>query len=110
MVATNLSHSSSVGPRSPTGLSTEISSQRTPPRRLAELPALTACTADEAAIHLVIDRAEDLLGERGLDCDWAARSPSPTLRHQGLHSLRPRPPSPLRRFSLRGVGRHVRWA
>jgi len=37
---------------------------------LTELTDLTTCTADEAALHLVIDRAEELLREGGLDWDW----------------------------------------
>lgn len=37
---------------------------------LAELTDLTTCTADEVALHLVIDRAEELLQEGGLDWDW----------------------------------------
>jgi hypothetical protein len=37
---------------------------------LAELTHLTTCKADEVALHMVIDRAQEMLEEGGLDWDW----------------------------------------
>lgn len=37
---------------------------------LDELSAITTCTADELALHMVIDRADELLQEGGLDIGW----------------------------------------
>lgn len=42
---------------------------------LAELTDLTTCTADEAALHLVIDRAEELLGRAVSTVTGWPRSP-----------------------------------
>jgi hypothetical protein len=42
---------------------------------LAELTHLTTCTADEVALHLVIDRAEEMVEDGELDQDWMVDLP-----------------------------------
>ena len=43
---------------------------------LTELTHLTTCTADEVALHLVVDRAEEMFEEGELDQDWMTGLPS----------------------------------
>lgn len=43
---------------------------------LTELTHLTTCTADEVALHLVVDRAEEMVEDGELDQDWIAELPS----------------------------------
>ncbi|QGG96241.1 hypothetical protein [Actinomarinicola tropica] len=44
-------------------------------RGLNELTGLASCTADEIALHLVIDRTEELHEEAGLDWEWVDALP-----------------------------------
>jgi len=43
---------------------------------LTELTRVTTCTADEVALHLVVDRAEEMVEDGELDQDWMAALPS----------------------------------
>lgn len=43
---------------------------------LPELTHLTTCTADEVALHLVVDRAQEMVEDGELDQDWMAGLPN----------------------------------
>lgn len=43
---------------------------------LPELTHLTTCTADEVALHLIIDRAEEMVDDGELDQDWMGPLPN----------------------------------
>ena len=81
-------------------------------RGLEELTDMTACTADEVALHITIDRAEEIHQEGGIGLDWIDALSPPTrgrrlLRRQGLRLLRPRRLVPVRRLDGRGRGPRV---
>ena len=43
---------------------------------LTELTHLTTCTADEVALHLIVDRAEEMVDDGELDQDWIDSLPN----------------------------------